>query len=73
MKPAGLRYTLGGIFVEEQDPRPDTEGTVVSFPGLQPVRGALDKAGFELISTAMRDCLTGPVDDLTANGGPLVQ
>lgn len=29
---------------------------------LTAVRGALDKAGFELISTAMRDCLTGPVD-----------
>ncbi len=29
---------------------------------LAAVRGALDKAGFELISTAMRDCLTAPAD-----------
>jgi DNA-binding FrmR family transcriptional regulator len=29
---------------------------------LTAVRGALDKTGFELISTAMRDCLTGPAD-----------
>ncbi|WP_334172046.1 metal-sensitive transcriptional regulator [Sinomonas sp.] len=27
---------------------------------LAAVRGALDKAGFELISTAMRDCLASP-------------
>lgn len=35
---------------------------------LSAVRGALDKAGFELISTAMRDCLTEPADLLTAGG-----
>lgn len=35
---------------------------------LSAVRGALDKAGFELISTAMRDCLTEPADILTAGG-----
>ena len=35
---------------------------------LSAVRGALDKAGFELISTAMRDCLSGPADVLTADG-----
>lgn len=29
---------------------------------LTAVRGALDKAGFELISTAMRDCLSEPAD-----------
>lgn len=29
---------------------------------LTTVRRALDKAGFELISTAMLDCLTGPAD-----------
>lgn len=34
---------------------------------LTAVRGALDKAGFELISTAMRDCLAEPAD-LPASG-----
>ncbi|MBW4096066.1 MAG: metal-sensitive transcriptional regulator [Acidobacteria bacterium] len=29
---------------------------------LATVRGALDKAGFELISAAMRDCLTVPAE-----------
>ncbi|MEC5193374.1 MULTISPECIES: metal-sensitive transcriptional regulator [unclassified Arthrobacter] len=33
---------------------------------LSAVRGALDKAGFELISTAMRACLTEPADVLTS-------
>lgn len=33
---------------------------------LSAVRGALDKAGFELISTAMRDCLTEPADLFTS-------
>ncbi|WP_427136613.1 metal-sensitive transcriptional regulator [Pseudarthrobacter sp. S9] len=37
---------------------------------LTAVRGALDKAGFELISTAMRDCLTAPADVFTAGGAP---
>ena len=35
---------------------------------LTAVRGALDKAGFELISTAMRDCLTEPADVFSAGG-----
>ncbi|KIS27638.1 hypothetical protein TV39_09860 [Arthrobacter sp. SPG23] len=35
---------------------------------LTAVRGALDKAGFELISAAMRDCLTDPRDELPAGG-----
>lgn len=35
---------------------------------LSAVRGALDKARFELISTAMRDCLTVPADPATARG-----
>lgn len=35
---------------------------------LSAVRGALDKAGFELISAAMRDCLTEPADVLGAGG-----
>ncbi|MCB5294635.1 metal-sensitive transcriptional regulator [Arthrobacter sp. SO3] len=35
---------------------------------LSAVRGALDKAGFELISAAMRDCLTEPADALPAGG-----
>ncbi|HEX9088433.1 MAG TPA: metal-sensitive transcriptional regulator [Arthrobacter sp.] len=44
---------------------------------LSAVRGALDKAGFELISTAMRDCLAGPADvaddvaDAVADAGAL--
>jgi DNA-binding FrmR family transcriptional regulator len=40
---------------------------------LSAVRGALDKAGFELISTAMRDCLAGPADvpDDVADAGAL--
>ncbi|GAC1493896.1 MAG: hypothetical protein NVS2B15_14890 [Pseudarthrobacter sp.] len=36
---------------------------------LSAVRGALDKAGFELISTAMRECLTEPPDIPAAGGG----
>ncbi|QCO98278.1 metal-sensitive transcriptional regulator [Arthrobacter sp. 24S4-2] len=36
---------------------------------LSAVRGALDKAGFELISAAMRDGLTDPADVLPAGGG----
>ncbi|MCB5283584.1 MULTISPECIES: metal-sensitive transcriptional regulator [unclassified Arthrobacter] len=35
---------------------------------LSAVRGALDKAGFELISAAMRECLTEPADVLPAGG-----
>ncbi|MDQ6753456.1 MAG: metal-sensitive transcriptional regulator [Actinomycetota bacterium] len=35
---------------------------------LSAVHGALDTAGFELISTAMRDCLTEPADVLAAGG-----
>lgn len=35
---------------------------------LSAVRGALDKAAFELISAAMRDCLTEPADVLAAGG-----
>lgn len=35
---------------------------------LSAVRGALDKAGFELISAAMRECLTEPADAPTAVG-----
>jgi len=35
---------------------------------LSAVRGALDKAGFELISAAMRDCLTEAADVLPAGG-----
>ena len=36
---------------------------------LSAVRGALDKAGFELISTAMRDCLTEVADIPAAGSG----
>ncbi len=35
---------------------------------LSAVRGALDKAGFELISTAMRECLTEAADVPTSGG-----
>lgn len=41
---------------------------------LTAVRGALDKAGFELISTAMRDCLAAspeaPADGAAQSGEP---
>lgn len=38
-------------------------------PGLSAVRVALDKAGFSIISTAMRDCLTGAPEEKTARPG----